>query len=118
MNPLMLVSIALAISMAGNLLLTKSYLGARDDRIQAVADRDSARDAARECSRNTDRLTTLADERKKEATAARDEAAELAGALDAAADALLKRRPSVPTDDCRSAAVQMDDWFSSKGVKK
>ena len=119
MNPILTgLGLALAVSVLANVGLTHAYLGARDDAIKATADAGQARGAAQQCSEGVASLQAAAEQRAAVAEAARD-AAELASqAAQRRAQALLSKRPSVPADDCRSAAVQMDDWLSTRGTRK
>ena len=111
------LGILLALSALTNIGLAKAYMKARDARTQAIADRDSARGAATACSDATEALRELADKRKADG-AKRVKAAEAeALAAEGRAQFLLQKRPSVPTDDCRSAAAQMDDWLSTRRPK-
>lgn len=111
------LAIALALSMAGNAALTHFYLGQRDVATQAVSDRDSARAAATACSDATEDLAEQAAKRYAEAQSRREEAETQALLAEGRAQALLQKRPSVAGDDCRSAAVQMDDWLTTRKPK-
>ncbi|WP_310636822.1 hypothetical protein, partial [Delftia acidovorans] len=74
--------LALLVSLLGNVLLTRAYMGQRDAATAARASvgemtqqRDGARDLATACSDAVDDLRELADRRKKEGEAARASAA-------------------------------------------
>lgn len=119
MNPILTgLGVALAVSALANVGLTNAYLGARDDAIKATADAGQARDAAKQCSDGVTSLQAAAERRAETAEAARDAADLASQAAQRRAQALLTKRPSVPADDCRSAAVQMDDWLSTRGAAK
>jgi hypothetical protein len=111
------LGIALALSMAGNATLTHFYLEQRDTAKQAVSDRDSARGAAKQCSDGVASLQAAAEARAAGAEQRRKDAETVALLAEGRAQALLQKRPSVPDDDCRSAAVQMDDWLSTRKPK-
>lgn len=111
------LGIALAASLLGNAALTSQYLDVRDERTTAISDRDSARRDARQCSDDTARLEKLAADRETEAATARTEANAAVLAAQRRAQQLLAKRPSVPADDCRSAAVQMDEWLTNRKPK-
>lgn len=111
------LGIALALSLAGNAALTHAYLGARDDATKAVADASQARAAAKQCSDGVSSLQAAAERRAAAAEAERYAAERASQAAQRRAQTLLSKRPSVPADDCRSAAVQMDDWLSNRGAK-
>lgn len=111
------LGIALGASVLANVGLTNAYLGARDRAAQAVNDAANSRTQAKACSDGVDSLRAAADKRATEAEAARDAAAREAVLAQRRAQELLSKRPSVPADDCRSAAVQMDEWLSTRGVK-
>lgn len=76
--PLQVALLALALSMAGNAALGWAWLSARDGRAAAVLECDSARFYASACSDATDGLRALADQRSKDASAARTAAASAA----------------------------------------
>ena len=61
--PFQALALALALSLAGNALLAKAWLGARDARQAVALERDSARADASACSDATEDLRTLADKR-------------------------------------------------------
>ena len=111
------LGIAVAVLTATNIATGNLYLEARDARTTAISDRDSARDAAQQCSVETARLETLAADREREAQTARNEADAAVQAAQRRAQQLLAKRPTVPADDCRSAAVQMDEWLTNRKAK-
>jgi len=113
MNPLLILGIALAISMAGNAGLTYAYLGQRDETTAAQGERDQARSAATACSDATDDLRDLADKRAKEAARARQDAAAKAKNKDELADAILST-PASDADDCKAAAQRGTNWLKGR----
>lgn len=114
LSPLLLVSIALAASLAGNGLLARSYLSARDDVITARAGEGQARDAAKQCSDGVLSLQAAAEARAKQAEEARTEAERRQRAAQATAASLLGRKPTVPGDSCASAQAQIDEWLANR----
>lgn len=114
LSPILLVSIALAASVAGNGLLARSYLSARDDATTARAGEGQARDAAKQCSDGVLSLQAAAETRAKQAEAARAEAERKQRAAQATAAALMGRKPTVPGDWCASAQAQIDDWLANR----
>jgi len=113
MNPLLILGVALAISMAGNAGLTYAYLGQRDETTAAQGERDQARSAATACSDATQDLRDLADQRAKEATKARQDAAAKARSREELADAILNT-PASDADDCKAAAQRATAWLKGR----
>ena len=113
--PLQVALLALALSMAGNAALGWAWQGARDGREAAVLERDSARFDASACSDATDDLRTLADQRSKDAAAARTAAASAARTHAQRADRTLSKAPAVPGDMCASMQQLGDDWLRERG---
>lgn len=111
------LGIALGASVLTNVGLTNAYLGARDRATQAANDATNSRTQAKACSDGVLSVRAAADKRAADAEAARDAAQREALAAQRRAQDLLSKRPSVPADDCRSAAVQMDEWLSTRGAK-
>ncbi|MBT2299294.1 hypothetical protein J7E70_02350 [Variovorax paradoxus] len=111
------LAILLGLSALTNIGLTKAYLKARDAKTQALADRDSARAAATACSDATEALAEQATRRYAEAQGRRKDAEMRALLAEGRAQQLLQTQPSVPGDDCRSAAAQMDTWLSTRNPK-
>lgn len=119
MNPILTgLGVALAVSVLGNVGLTNAYLGARDEAVEATAAAGQARNAAKQCSDGVSSMQAAAETRAKIAEVERDVAEAASQAAQRRAQALLSKRPSMPADDCRSAAVQMDDWLSNRGAAK
>lgn len=104
----------LACSLAGNAYLARSILEVRDERTQAIGERDQARSAADTCSEATEALRTAADKRAKDAQL------QLAAARKATLDAqgraqhILSTPPTVPGDDCRSASDRVRNWIKGR----
>ena len=113
MNITMILSIALAISMAANAGLTYVYLGQRDETTIAQGERDQARGAATACSDATEALRELSDKRAKEAAKARQDAAAKAKNKEELADAILST-PASDTDDCKAAATRATTWLKGR----
>ena len=118
-NPMI---VALAISVAANAALGWAYLGQRDETATALADlrgmegqRDGARQAASACSDSVDDLRELADQRAREAAAARAAAAGTARDHNQRADQILASPAPVPGDACASAQVRVDSWLQGRG---
>lgn len=112
---------ALATSVLLNAGLAWGWLHARDNTVKArqqvtvvTGERDAARLTAQECSEATDALKKLADQRAKEADAARAQARKAAAGRNARADAILSAPPAVPGDDCASARVRVDQWIKGR----
>jgi hypothetical protein len=98
------------ISLLFNVLTGWAYLGQRDKATQAAQTAATASAAAELCSQGVARLQALADQRARDAEAARQQAAQQAVELDAQADAELARPPAVPGDACKSAQIRLDAW--------
>lgn len=113
MNPLLILGVALAISMAGNAGLTYAYLGQRDETTAAQGERDNARAAASACSDATEALAELSAKRAKEATAARLDAAAKARSREELADAILNT-PASDADDCKAASDRAAAWLKGR----
>ena len=114
MNPLAILGLLLAISMAGNAFLGNAYLSQRDKAVTGEVKTEQATGVAQACSKGVDELAVRADERKKLAAAAMAEAKKQARTLDRQADAILATPPAAPGDDCASAQRRLDDWWEKK----
>ena len=117
------ILMALVVCVACNALLGWLYLGQRDDTTAARAStvsvteqRDGARAAASACSDALDDLRTLADQRGREATAARTAAAGRADQHNQRADQILSAPPAVPGNACASAQVRIDGWLKARAT--
>lgn len=106
--------IALAVSLLGNVGLGKAYMGARDERTQAISDRDSARTAATACSDSVDDLFALAKKRTKDAAREVLAAKDRARAAESRARAILAAPQKVPGDTCASAQAEVDEELGSR----
>jgi hypothetical protein len=115
MNPLLLVSIALGLSMLANAFLGDAYLTQRDTATVAVVEKKEAVGAAVQCSKGTEQLVAKADERKKAAAPKREAAKKEAQVLERQADAILATPAAVPSDDCKSAQARIDTWWEGRG---
>ncbi|MDF3823024.1 hypothetical protein P3G55_24230 [Leptospira sp. 96542] len=100
----------LIISLLFNALTSWGYLAERDKATEAAQTAATARAAADQCTQGVERLQALADQRAREAEAARLQAAQQAAELDARADAELATPPAVPGDACSSAQARIDRW--------
>lgn len=116
-SPLLVVSVLLALSVAGNGVIGSLYLDKRDDVISARADANQAKDAAKQCSDGVLSLQAAAEARAKAAEAQRDAAVARQKKAQRSASDLLARAPMVPGDACASAQAQIDDWLSTRGAK-
>lgn len=108
--------VVLALSVAGNALLGRAWLSARDDLAAATVQRDDARTDATACSDATEDLRDLADKRNAESAPARAAAAAVARTLTRRADATLASAPAVPGDMCASMQDLGDAWLQGKGA--
>lgn len=111
MNPLVII---LCLSLLGNALLAKVWLGERDDRIEAGSQRDQARSAASVCSDATKALQEQAQQAKVENAAAVARAAASATARAKAAQVQLATPATRPGDDCGSARDRIDAWINNR----
>lgn len=116
-SPLIAVAIALAVSMAGNVMLGRSYLAERDDATEARASAGQARDAAQQCDDGVRSLQAAAEARARTAETERDAALRRQRAAQATAAELLARAPKNPADLCASAQVQVNEWLSNRGPR-
>lgn len=114
LTPTIVLGALLAASVAGNGILGKAWLGAREDAARASEAATQQMDAAQLCSDGVASLQTAAEERAKAAEADRAAALQLANDAQRRAQQLLARKPTVPGDNCASARVQIDDWLSTR----
>ncbi|WP_348649999.1 hypothetical protein [Delftia tsuruhatensis] len=115
--------LALLVSLLGNVLLTRAYLGQRDAAAVARASvgemtqqRDGARQAAQACSDATEALGAVAAQRAAEAAPARAAAAGQSAALNARADYTLSRQPAAG-DRCASLQALGRDWLKGRAKR-
>lgn len=114
MSPTIILSILLALSLAGNAWLHSEWT---DEQQAHATTREKARQstaAAEECSVATERLQTLAAQRKREADAARLAARTRGLGLQASAQTELATPATVPGDDCRSATERAQRWLQGR----
>lgn len=108
------LAISLALSLAGNALLGRAYLGQRDKATVAVVETKQVTGAAVACSKGTESLVTQAVKRKAAAAPEIAAAKQQADAGDKRADVILATPPVAPGDDCRSAQARVDTWWESR----
>lgn len=113
--------LALLVSLLGNVLLARAYLGQRDAATverASVAEmthqRDGAHDLAAACSDAVDDLRELADRRKKEGEAARVSAAVQARKHEQRADEILAAPRALAGDVCANAQHRVDSWLQGR----
>jgi hypothetical protein len=108
------LSVALAASMAGNVLQFEAYLGQRDKTVKADAEAGKQREAADACTRGVDSLAKAATAQVAAAAAAAAAAKATAAKRAALADEILAAPASVPGDDCKSAQDRAARWLSRR----
>jgi hypothetical protein len=108
------LGIALALSVAGNGILMRAWLGQRDETAVANTERNQARTAAQECSERTEAMQETARLRARAAIPARAAAQAKAETLTKQADQVLATPATVPSDDCKSAADRVDLWWQGR----
>jgi hypothetical protein len=114
-NPILLImGVSLALSLAGNAVLGKVYLDARDERVEATGARDQARAAASSCSDATEALRELADKQAAEGKAAAAVARRKANSHEQLAQQILATPASTPGDDCKSAHDRARTWLQGR----
>jgi hypothetical protein len=109
------LGLLLALSVAGNAWLGSSYLGARDERTEAIGQRDQARGAATMCSDATEALQEAAAKGKQENAAAVAQAAAAGAERERRAQAQLATPATRPGDDCGSAGDRFNNWLTARG---
>jgi hypothetical protein len=114
MTIIQILGLLLALSVAGNAWLGSSYLGARDERTQAIGQRDQARGAASMCSDATEALQEAAGQRTKENAAAVAQAAAAGAARERRAQLQLSTPATRPGNDCGSAGDRFDNWLKGR----
>lgn len=116
--PVIALAAALGLSLLGNVVLTKVWLGA-DRRATAVTEqRDQARATATACSDATEALRTLADRRQKDARAATQAAEQRARTAEERANRE-RSAPVTPADApvqeaCELAQRQNAEWLKGR----
>lgn len=117
------ILIALALSVAANVVLGSLWLEQRDDLTTERAEvkrvegeRNTANDVAQACSDSVEELSKHADARAVAASEVREVAAVKAVKHYAKADVILAAPPAVPNDACASAQTLAQDWLKNRGV--
>lgn len=116
MNPTIILGILLAISVAGNALLGKLYVVAREDlgrQEQATAE---ARAAGLACSAGVEKLATDAKARQKKAATAIAAARKSEAAAHTRALTILATAPT-DADPCKAASALNASEITSRGLK-
>jgi hypothetical protein len=108
---------ALALSVLGNGVLTRAYLGARDARTEAVGVATTANAAAKNCAEGVEALRSAGEKRAKEAEGERDAAQQRAKLAEGRGRSIIAKAQAVPGNACASAQVQIDDWLSNRRAK-
>lgn len=108
------LAIALALSLAANAFTAHLWLDARDTAALASERARQAVDSAEQCSASVDRLQIDAADRAKANAPLVKAAQDAARAAQAAADAMRRKPPPVPGDDCASARIAVDAWLGAK----
>lgn len=114
MNPMAIVSIALAISLAVNSGMGYLYLDKRDELATAEADISHAEGEAKSCSDSVAKLGQLSITRAADAAVARAMAAASAATGYEKADEILSTGATVPGDDCKSAKDRKANWLKGR----
>lgn len=109
-----IVSIALALSLAGNAGLGWLYLDKRDELATTEADLSHAEGEAKSCSDSVAKLGQLSITRAADAAVARALAAASAATGYQKADEILSTGPSTPGDDCKSAKDRKASWLKGR----
>lgn len=117
LTPTIVLGALLAVSVAGNGLMTRAYLGQRDNARSAMDQAERNLNVARECSSGVEALQLAADQRAKVAEDQRAAALKVAQDAQRRAQQLLNRTPTVPGDTCASARAQIDDWLTTRGAR-
>lgn len=118
MNPVVVaLAVALALSGAGNAFLLNRWLAATEAAAVATTTSGVNLENAKLCSRSVDNLEAQAQAREVDAAVERAKAKEAATAAGKRGQAILRAQPSVPGDDCKSTAAQIDDWLASRPAR-
>ena len=112
--PLMALIAALLISLAGNGLLGRLYMNARDDVTEAEMMEEQARGAADTCSKSIEQLTKAAAEQQAAAREALKVARDEANKRSTRADTILRTPATTPGNDCKSAADRAAVWLRDR----
>ena len=115
MNPILTgLLIALALSVAGNGVMTKLYLGARDDVTQAKDNADVVNAAAATCSASIVSLESAAKAQQAQSEVAIAAAQAQAKTRAQRADKILSTPASTPGNDCKSASDRATQWLKGR----
>lgn len=117
MSIVQILGLLLALSVAGNAWLGRSYLGQRDVATVAVVRQEQATGAAVACSQGTEALQVAAVERAADNKPAVARAAASAIKHEQVAQQILQAPASAPGDDCKSADDAFNDWISARAPK-
>lgn len=107
-------AVLLAVSLAGNAWLHSQWTDEQQAHAVTRKKANEATDAADQCSQATERLQILADQRKREADAARAAARKTGLGLEASAQIELATPATAPGDDCRSATERAQRWLQGR----
>jgi hypothetical protein len=116
MSIIQILGLLLALSVAGNAWLGNSYLGARDERTEAIGARDQARGAAILCGESVQALNDAAVKREKEHGVEVAQAAASAAVLQRRAQLQLVTPATRPGDDCGSAGDRVNNWLKARAA--
>ena len=112
--PSWVYAMAIAALVASSAALGHAWLGARDDVATLQVQYNQATNAAGLCSKGAADMQTRAGAAAKAAAPIRAAAAASAAVADKRADQILASSPTTPTNDCKSAADQVDAWLSTR----
>jgi hypothetical protein len=115
LNPLAIaVVLAMALSLAGNIGLTRAYLAARDHAATAEESKQQALDATATCSSSITSLESDAKAQKAQAETAIAQAQASAKTRNRSADRILSTPASTPGNDCKSASDRATEWLKGR----
>ena len=114
--PSWVYAMAVAALLASTATLGYAWLGARDDVATLRAQYNQTANAAGLCSKGVADMQTRAADAAEVAAPRRAAAAASAAAADKRADQILASSPTTPTNDCKSAADQVDAWLSTRST--
>lgn len=104
----------LALSVLGNVGLTRAYLTKRDSLARIEEARANAMAAATSCGESVKQLQAIAEKQAKASAAAIEAAQKYAGQQRRAAEAERRRAQAVPGDACASAQVETREWLERR----
>jgi hypothetical protein len=114
MSPLHII---LAISLVANAALGWAYLGQRDTATVATTETKQADGVAQACTEGVKTLSVQASKRHAEGAPKVEAAVQQAEEAGKQAFEILTTPMAVPGDDCKSAQVTVDAWWSRKGLQ-